>query len=95
MFALSSTTSRVLRTFFKEGFYKGEAVKMNVPGSMILITGLALAATIAAMMTPRRPPRSISKPNGWDTNAVILQAALIFLPIVLMIIVGLAMLARG
>ena len=33
--------------------------------------------------------------NGWDTNAAILQAALIFLPIVLMIIVGLAMLTRG
>ena len=69
---------------------------MNIPGIMILIIGLALAATIAAMMTPRRPPRSMSKPNGWDTNdAAILQAALIFLPIVLMIIVGVAMLTRG
>jgi hypothetical protein len=68
---------------------------MNVPGIMILITGLALAATIAAMMTPRRSPRSISKPNGWDTNAAILQAVVIFLPIVLIIIVGVAMLTRG
>ena len=68
---------------------------MNVPGIMILITGLALAATIAAMMTRRRRPRSISKPNGGDMNATILQTALIFLPIVLMIIVGVAMLTRG
>ena len=68
---------------------------MNVPGIMILITGLALAATIAAMMTPRRPPRSISKPNGWDTNAAIFQVVVIFLPIVLIIIVGVAMLTRG
>jgi len=68
---------------------------MNVPGIMILIIGLALAATIGAMMTPRRPPRSMSPPNGWDTNASVLQTALIFLPIVLMIIVGVAMQTRG